>query len=134
MVANRLNDRILNLRGGDPAHRSGPLGLSLQEGGGKIISVSHPLLAGVARGHSIATVVKKASHQHSARTRPQRLVIGYLLAQLGLDCIEKSTIEYGGLLTGQDLSFECELAEIEAIAQQIGQTAARERNAADGLA
>ena len=50
MVANRLNDHILNLRGGDPAHRSGPLGLSLQEAGGKVVSVSHPLLAGVALG------------------------------------------------------------------------------------
>src|SRR5712672_659035 len=74
MIANRLNDHILNLRGGDPAHRSGPLGLPLQEGGGKVISVSHPLLAGVARGHAITPVVEQASHQQSVRTRPQGLV------------------------------------------------------------
>jgi hypothetical protein len=110
MVANRLNDQFLNLGGRDPSHRSGPVGLTLQEGGGKVISVSHPLLAGVARGQAITTVVKQASHQQSVRTGPQRLVIGLLLAQLSLDCIEKSAIEYVPLLTGYDLAFECDLA------------------------
>ena len=61
-------------------------------------------------------------------------MIGYLLAQLGLNCIEEFPIEDGQLLPGQDLTFECNLAKVEAIAQQVGQTAARERNAADGLA
>src|SRR5882724_9603137 len=104
MVANRLNDQILNFGGPDPAHRSGLL--ALQEGRGKVISVSQPLLAGVARGHAVPTVVKKASHQQSVRTRPQRLVIGLLLAQLGLDCIEEFPIEYGRLLPGQYLTPE----------------------------
>src|SRR5712672_265255 len=133
MIANRLNDHILNLRGRDPAHRSGPLSLPVHEGGGKIISVSHPLLAGVARGHAIATVVKKASHQQSVRSRPQRLVIVLLFAQLNLNCIEEFPIEDGQLLPGQDLTFECDLAKVEAIAQQVRKTAAGEWNAADDL-
>src|ERR1700704_804860 len=134
MVANRLNDHILNLRGGDPAYRSGTLGFPLQEGSGKVISVSAPLLAGVARGHAIAMVVKQPSKQQSVRTRPQSLVIIFLFAELDLDCIEEFPIEDGQLLSGQDLTFECDLPKVEAITQQIRHTAARERNAADGLA
>ena len=61
-------------------------------------------------------------------------MIGLLLAQLALNCIEEAPIEYGGMLTGQYLTFEHDLTKVEAIAQQVGQTAARERNAADGLA
>src|SRR6266576_600532 len=102
--------------------------------GGKVIAVSHPLLAGVARGHAIATVVKKASHQQSVRSRAQGLVIVLLFAQLNLNCIEEFLIEDGQLLPGQDLTFECNLPKVEAIAQQIRHTAACERNAADGLA
>src|SRR5258705_12392794 len=100
MVANRLNDEILNFGARDPAHRSGPLGLPLQEGRGKVISISDPLLAGVARGHAITMVVKQASHQQRVRTRPPRLVIGLLFATLSLDCIEGLGIEAGGLPTG----------------------------------
>src|SRR6266550_5400341 len=37
MVANRLNDQILNLRRRDPAHGSGPLGLRLQDGAVAIV-------------------------------------------------------------------------------------------------
>ncbi len=53
-------------------------------------------------------IVKEASPQQSVGTRPQRLVIGLLLAQLDLDCIEEAPIKYGRLLTGQDLTFECD--------------------------
>src|SRR6267142_2072499 len=134
MVANRLNDQIFNLGGCDTAHRSGRLSLPLQEGRGKVISVSQPLLARVARGHAVPTVVKKVSHQQSIRTRPQRLVTGLLFAQLGLDRIEEFPIKDGRLLARQDLTFERDLAKVEAITQQVRQTAAPERNAADCLA
>jgi hypothetical protein len=51
-------------------------------------------------------------------------VVGLLFAQLGLDCIKECSIEDGRLLAGQDLTFECDLAKVEAIAQQVRQTAA----------
>src|SRR4051794_40613934 len=98
MVANRLNDQILNLGGRDPAYRSKTLGFPLQKGRGKVISISDPLLAGVARGHAITMVVKQASKQQSVRTRPQRLVIVLLFAQLDLNYIEKPPVKDGRLL------------------------------------
>ena len=38
-----------------------------------------------------------------------------------------------GLLAGQDLALEGHLSNVEAIAKQVGERPARERNAADGL-
>jgi hypothetical protein len=61
-------------------------------------------------------------------------VIGLLFAQLGLDCIEETPVKDGRLLSGQYLTFECDLANVKPISEQVCQTAAGERNAADGLA
>src|SRR3954469_15187786 len=113
MVANRLNDQILNLGGRDPAHRSGTLGFALQEGRGKVISVSDPLLAGVARGHAIAAVANSRPIS-KALELVRNVVIVRLFAKLDLNRIEEFPIEDGRVLTGQDLTFECDLAKVEA--------------------
>src|SRR5215204_3722224 len=100
----------------------------------KSMSVSDPLLAGCGLGSCHTTVVEQMSHQQSVRTRPQRLVIGLLFIQLGLDCIEEFPIKNGRLLTGEGLTFECDLANLKPISEQVCQTAPGERNAADGRA
>ena len=60
-------------------------------------------------------------------------MIVHLLGQLGLDGIEELPINNGRLLTGQDLTLECDLANVEPIAEQVGERSARERDAADGF-
>ena len=61
-------------------------------------------------------------------------MIVHLFGQLGLDGIEQVPIDNGGLLAGQDLTLEDHLPNVEAVAKQMGERPARERNAADGLA
>ena len=59
---------------------------------------------------------------------------GHLLGELGLDGLEQVPINDGRLLAGQDLALECDLANVEAVAQQMGERTAGEGDAADGLA
>ena len=46
---------------------------------------------------------------------------GPLIRKLLLDRIEQGAIDDGGLLAGQDLTLVCDLADVEAVAQQIEQ-------------
>ena len=50
-------------------------------------------------------------------------MVGVLFAELDLDCIEEFPIEDGRLLPGQHLSFECDLANVKPISEQVCQTA-----------
>jgi GAF domain-containing protein len=58
-------------------------------------------------------------------------VIVALVAELGLHRVKEITIEDGGLLTGEDLALEGDLADVEPIAQKMGERAAGERDAAN---
>jgi hypothetical protein len=60
-------------------------------------------------------------------------MVGDLLGELGLNSLEQVPTDDGRLLAGQDLTFEHDLADIEAIAQQMGERPAGKGNAADGL-
>ena len=79
----------------------------------------------------------------SSKMRPARrasdfvrdgLVVVHLFGQLGLDGLEQVSIDDGGLLASQDLALEDHLADVEAVAEQMGERTACEGNAADGLA
>ena len=87
----------------------------------------------MARAHAIAAVIEDAADQQRLGLRPCGLVIVHLFGQLGLDGIEQVPIDDGGLLAGQDLTLEGHLSNVEAVAKQMGERSARERNAADGL-
>jgi hypothetical protein len=54
-------------------------------------------------------------------------VVVALLVELGLHRVKESTIEDGGLLAGQYLALEDDLANVEPIAQKMGERAAGER-------
>src|ERR1700723_2232873 len=58
-------------------------------------------------------------------------MIIYLLGQLGLYSIEQVVAYDGRLFPLQHLTLEGNLANIEAVAQQVGERTAREGNAAD---
>ena len=88
----------------------------------------------MARGHAVAAVIEDASGQQRLGFHPCGRVIVALLVQLGLDGVEQVPINNGGLFAGQDLALEGHLPDVEAVAQQVGERAARERDAADCLA
>ena len=59
------------------------------------------------------------------------LVIVCLLRQLGLNSVEQVVADDGRLFPLQNLTLKGNLADIKAVAQQVGERTAREGNAAD---
>src|SRR5260370_1771208 len=82
-------------------------------------------------GHSVATVVIDAADQQGVGFGACDRVIVALIVELGLHRVKEITIEDGGLLAGEDLALESDLAEVEPIAQKMGERAAGEWDAAN---
>src|SRR5437762_13871584 len=85
----------------------------------------------MARAHAVATVVVDATDQQRAGSRARGSVIVALVIELGLHRVKEITIEDGGLLAGEDLALEHDLADIEPIAQEVGERAAGEGDSAN---
>src|SRR5262245_17584263 len=81
--------------------------------------------------HPVATVVMEATDQQGFRSVACGGVVGALLVELGLHGGKEVTIEDGGLLARKDFALEGDLADIEPIAQEMGERTARERDASD---
>ena len=54
-----------------------------------------------------------------------------LLVELGLHCVKEITIDDCGLLAGQDFALEHDLADVEPIAQKMGERTTGERDPAN---
>src|SRR6476620_400604 len=87
----------------------------------------------MARAHAIAAVVEDTADQRGLGLHPCGFVTVHLFAQLGLDGLEQVAIDNGRLLALEDLTLKRHVADIEAIAEQMGERSARERDATDGL-
>src|SRR6266481_9226646 len=85
----------------------------------------------MAWGHSVATVVIDATDQQGFRCGMCDRVIVALVAELGLHRLKEITLEDGGLLTGEDLALEGDLANVEPIAQKMGERTAGKWDAAN---
>ena len=131
MLPNRLDHQRLDLDRRDAAHRAGTVSCAVEQGGGQIVPVFGAALTGVARAHAIAAVIEDATGEQVPRMYPGDGMIVRLLAQLGLDGLEEVLVENGGLLALQHLALEADLANIEAIAKEVGERTARKRNAAN---
>src|SRR5438105_5785501 len=88
-------------------------------------------MPGMARAHSVATVVIEATDQQRAGFRACGCVAVALVVELGLHRVKEITIEDGWLLAGEDLALEDDLADVEPIAQKMGERAAGEWDAAN---
>src|SRR5262249_23722298 len=90
----------------------------------------------MARGHPVATVVVEATDQQGFRSVACDRVTVALRVELGLHRIKEIMIQDGGLLARKDFALEGDLADIEPIAQEMGERTAREgdpSNRASGL-
>src|SRR5215469_3567160 len=85
----------------------------------------------MARGHSAATVVIDATDQQGIGFGADDRVVVALVVELGLHRVKEITIEDGWLLAGEDLALEDDLADVEPIAQKMGERAAGESDAAN---
>src|SRR5216117_559566 len=85
----------------------------------------------MAWGHSVATVVIDATDQEGFGFAACDRVIVALVVELGLHRVKEITIEDGGLLAGEDLALEGDLANVEPIAQKMGERTASEWDAAN---
>src|SRR3982075_2505323 len=85
----------------------------------------------MARAHSVATVVIDATDQQGVGFGARGSVIVHLVIELGLHRVKKITIEDGWLLAGKHLTFEDDLADVEPVAQKMGERTAGEWDPAD---
>src|SRR5260221_3003034 len=85
----------------------------------------------MAWSHPVATVVIDATDQQRFGFGPCDRVSVALLVELGLHRVKEITIEDGGLLAGEDLALEGDLADVEPITQKMGERAAGEWDAAN---
>src|SRR2546428_11175961 len=85
----------------------------------------------MAWGHSVATIVIDATDQQRFGFGPCDRVVVALLVELGLHCAKEITIEDGGLLARKDFALERDLADIEPIAQEMGERTSREGDPSD---
>ena len=86
----------------------------------------------MARGHAIAAIVEDAAGEEGLGIRSFDLVIVCLLRRAWLEQPRTSrSVDNGRLFSCQNVTLEGNLANIEAIAQQVGERTAREGNAAD---
>src|SRR5260370_25351578 len=85
----------------------------------------------MAWSHPVATVVIDATDQQRFGFGPCQRVSVALFVELGLHRVKEIAIEDGGLLAGEDLALEHDLADIEPIAQKMGERAAGKRDPAN---
>src|SRR5712691_8330374 len=85
----------------------------------------------MAWGHSVATVVIDATDQQGIGFATCDRVSVALVVELGLHRVKEITIEDGVLLAGEDLALEGDLADVEPIAQKMGERATGEWDAAN---
>src|SRR5437588_11938553 len=85
----------------------------------------------MAWGHSVATVIIDSTDQQGFGFGACDRVIVALVVELDLHRVKEITIEDGGLLAGEDLALEHDLADIEPIAQEVGERAAGEGDSAN---
>src|SRR5437660_6798451 len=134
VVAERRNGKRLNLGGGYAADQSGRRGLSLQHGLGDVIAVAGAALVGVGRAHAVAAMVKQAPAQDGGYTPQPAAPLQRLGRELSSYRLEQRGIENGLVLTVVNLATVDQLADIEAVLEQIRERPHAEAAPADGPA
>ena len=87
----------------------------------------------MARADAIAAAIEDTADQQGLGLHPCSFVTIHLFTQLGLDGLEQVPIDNGRLLALEDLTLKRHVSDIEAIAKQMGERSARERDAAYGV-
>src|SRR5947208_1183051 len=83
--------------------------------------------------HAVAPIIEDAAaEQSTGAVAPRRWNSG-LLAQLRLNRLEQPSFDDGPLFALQNLTLERDLADVKAIAKQVREWTACERNTADRL-
>ena len=131
MAPNRSRDHAFDLGRRETTDTSGPFGLTLEQGGGQIVAVLDASFADVARRHAVAAVVKDPPGQQGLGLHSRGLMIVHLFGELGLHGLEQAPVDNGRLLPCQNLALEFDLADVEAVAEQVGKRTAREWDATD---
>src|ERR1700722_9628753 len=120
-MPNGCDDEPLDLRRRDPANCAGLALPFLQKGLRDIVTVTHALLVGMARAHPVAAIVVEKAHQERRRLRsecPAR--DGFLLEPL-LHGFEQPSIDNRRVFAGVNLAAIGDLANVEAVLQEVGQ-------------
>src|SRR5262249_43825681 len=84
-----------------------------------VISISHALLGRMGRDHGVAGSIEQDALQGSVVLGPRRDVMGSLLGQSPLHGLKQLAVDQWRLRARADLTFIENLADVEAIAQEV---------------
>ena len=121
MIPNSLYDQCFNLGSRNTFYDAGLFALPLNQYGRDVVSVFDASFAGMGWRHPVAAVVEDATQKERLGFAARGFVIVELLIELGLDGIEQLSIDDCGLLAGKNLALEGHFADVEPIAQQVGE-------------
>lgn len=96
--AHGSSDGSFNIVSGNSVNRSDTIRLPLYEWQRDVVPVPHPLLAGVAGTHPVATIIEDSPDQCGFGLSAGANVIVLLFNEPGLNRVKKITIENRGLV------------------------------------
>ena len=116
-----VGDELLDSFRRDPRKRSGFFLPALVQNGRDIVAVAHSLLDGVARRHRVAPIVEQLAHEQCVGALTPQASPLTIFGQLGPDGFEQSRVDDRRVLAGIALVAMVYVAEINSVAQHIGQ-------------
>jgi hypothetical protein len=133
-IAHGLFHHALDLGRRDSGHLPCPLLLFLQDRVGDVVSIPHAPLIRVGRGHAVAPLVKNAAHKDGrGALQLQRAAVG-AIGKFCLNGIEQRSIDNGLLFAGMNGAPIRNLADVEPVAQEMGESTDAEGDATSDLA
>jgi hypothetical protein len=125
-----VGDELFDLGGGDTPDGSSLSRMTIDQWSADIVAVTRPAFPGVGWAHHVATVIiQLAGQERAGSATADRLAVA-LFGELRLDDLEQFTVQNGGVLGRMDGALEDDLADVEAVAEQVGERAPGERDPA----
>src|SRR5262249_4487208 len=122
------------LGGRNAADQFGWLRLSLQHGLGDVVAVACAALVGVAGAHAVAGTIKQASRQERGRAPQPAAPCNRVGLKFALHLLKQTWLENGLMLSAVNLAPIDDLADIEAVLEEIGERAHAKAAASDTAA
>ena len=101
----------------------------MAQGSADVVAISHASLVGVRRRHPVAGIVIEPAHQQGTGSSSRPRGLAMLGGKRLLHPFEQVTIKDRGMLGETDLTPVSDFADVEAVAQKIGEGASCEGDA-----
>src|SRR5215207_176098 len=121
-----LEDDAVDLGRGHARHRAGLVLSPLGQEAGDVVAIAGAVLDRVARGHAVAAIVEDAPEQKGVGARSGAPLAAALLVEPRLHGLEQRAFDNRLVLAGMALGLVVDRAEVDPVAQKMGERAVAE--------